>query len=79
MPEILEVIGFIGSMIVLALMFWAMFGAWRLLYGVYQPAQYVMNIFIERRKTADAALETAKVQQQTEQLRLERTKLEKSG
>jgi hypothetical protein len=75
----LEILQMLGFLICIVLMLWVLYGSWDLLTGTYKPAQYVRTIFIERRKTADAALETAKVQQQTEQLRLERTKLEKSG
>lgn len=54
------------------------FATWNLMAGKYKPAQFIMNIFVERRKTAEVRLETAKTEQHTEQTRLERVRLEKT-
>lgn len=47
------------------------FATWKLMTGIYKPAQYIMSIFVERRKTAE-------IERQTEQIRLERVRLESS-
>ena len=44
---------------------------WKVINGEYHPAQYVMNIFVQRRLAAEANREAA-------QLRLERARLDKS-
>ena len=57
----------LGTAVFMALT-WAM---WKVMSGEYHPAQYVMNIFVQRRLAAEANREAA-------QLRLERARLDKS-